>query len=173
MAVGRREDAIAILGTEVIAPAGLLGLALTTLTHSRTEIAEIFSLLSQNSTYPVMIHCAQGKDRTGLIVALVLMLLSVPSSKDPNHCYDRRYSSKAIGTDYMASARELVSDKEDRLQELRTKGLGDDFAGCQEGFVEGVEKFLQEGWGGVDGYLEGLGVERNERERLRKCLIAG
>ena len=171
MVTGHREAAVTILGMEVMAPAGLLGLALSTLAYSLTEIANIFSVLSRPSTYPVLIHCTQGKDRTGLIVVLVLLLLNLPSpARSDDSSGDGISVNEAIAADYMASARELVPEKEDRLRELREMGLGADFAECEPGFVEEIRKFLQE-CGGVERYLERVGVLKDAREGVRKCLI--
>jgi hypothetical protein len=40
-------------------------------------IASIFGLLADESSYPLVFHCEGGKDRTGLIAALVLGVLGV------------------------------------------------------------------------------------------------
>ena len=79
----------------------------------------------------------------------------------------------AIASDYLASEKELQPEREKRLEEIRAMGLTDEFAGCQEGFVEGVVEFLQEESGGVEGYLEKIGVKREEREEVRRYLMVG
>lgn len=45
--------------------------------HTKLEIAHTLRLLLDQSNVPVLIHCAHGKDRTGVIVALVLGCLEV------------------------------------------------------------------------------------------------
>ena len=45
---------------------------------SQPEIRDVLQLLADPSSYPVLVHCAVGKDRTGLLVALALALASVP-----------------------------------------------------------------------------------------------
>ena len=64
----------------------------------------------------------RGKDRTGLVVLLLLLLLKVPKA--------------AIIADYRASERELKAEMEERISDLRKAGLEKDFARCPEGFVE-------------------------------------
>jgi len=41
-------------------------------------LREIFDLLSLSSSYPVLIHCVGGKDRTGIVIALLLRVLGCP-----------------------------------------------------------------------------------------------
>ena len=38
----------------------------------------VFAALAEEETYPAVIHCAAGKDRTGIVVALVLRSAGVP-----------------------------------------------------------------------------------------------
>ncbi|MCJ1405632.1 hypothetical protein MMC11_008860 [Xylographa trunciseda] len=154
-----RPAAIRTLTTTVMAPQGLTPLGLTTLSSSHSEVLAIFTLLSVPASYPLLLHCTQGKDRTGLVILLVLLLCWVPVG--------------AIDKDYRASERELVPELEARLEELRAIGLGDDFAECPERFVETVLRWLADRWGGVEGYLEGVGVGSEMRERVRANLLVG
>lgn len=42
-----------------------------------TEIAQVFTAVAQPNATPVLIHCAAGKDRTGIVVALLLEAFGV------------------------------------------------------------------------------------------------
>lgn len=119
MATGYRTEAIGILGREVMAPRGLVGLGEDSLDHCTNELQKILTLLAKSSNYPTLIHCTQGKDRTGLVILLVLLLLEVPS--------------QAISTDYVASEGELESEKIERMKEITEIGLGEEFASCPPG----------------------------------------
>lgn len=44
----------------------------------QNELKQVFSLLSDPDHYPVLILCNSGKDRTGVVIALVLLALDVP-----------------------------------------------------------------------------------------------
>ena len=158
MAVGQRLEGIRVLGTEVMAPRGLIGLGEDTLAASTAEIRQVFQILGDAKAYPVMFHCTQGKDRTGVIAILVLLLCEVDES--------------VIESDYMASERELESQREVRVRYMSTVGLGPEFAACPEGFVAGIVQYLKQGWGGVEGYLESVGVDQELRRRVRGCLAA-
>jgi protein-tyrosine phosphatase len=44
----------------------------------RAELATALEVIADADNAPVVVHCAAGKDRTGVLVALVLRLLGVP-----------------------------------------------------------------------------------------------
>lgn len=48
-------------------PRGLVGLGLDTLDQSTREIREALSLYADPAALPSIVHCTQGKDRTGEI----------------------------------------------------------------------------------------------------------
>ena len=152
MVAGYRIEALSILGREVMAPRGLLGLGKDTLDFCHEEVRNVFCLLAEQTTYPVLIHCTQGKDRTGLIVILVLLLLQVPT--------------ESIVADYTASERELEPEKEARLKELGSIGLREEFFECPVGFVEDIKRYVDEEYSGVEGYLERCGVGQQMRNRV-------
>lgn len=157
MALGYRVEAIGILGREVMAPRGLVGLGEDSLDFSQGEICSCFRILAEPENYPILIHCTQGKDRTGLIVLLVLLLLEV--------------DVEAITADYVVSERELEVARESRMKEIRSIGLGEEFAGCPQGFVGAMKAYLDGKWGGVEGYLDGCGVDSRMREKIRWKLL--
>ncbi len=135
MALGSRDDAIHILGREVMKPRGLTGLGMDTLDHSQREIKQVFDILADESAYPVLVHCTQGKDRTGLIVLLALLLCHVKQD--------------AVRQDYVMSEKELEPEKEERLIEIKKVGLDESFAGCPDGFVEKIVQHINQRYGGV------------------------
>jgi protein-tyrosine phosphatase len=63
--LGYRLPAISILGQEVMAPRGLVRLGLDTLDHSGEEIQQALCLYTGSKSMPNLVHCTQGKDRTG------------------------------------------------------------------------------------------------------------
>lgn len=159
MAVGYRVEAISILGHEVMAPRGLIGLGKDSLDHSTSEIREIFTVLADSSNYPILIHCTQGKDRTGLAVILLLLLLDVPTLE-------------AISADYMASENELESERESRMEEIRQVGLGEEFIACPAGFVEAIAGHLKDVHGGVNEYLKRIGVDDRTQHKVKENMLA-
>jgi len=45
--------------------------------NQKPALARVFTALASGATYPVIVHCAGGKDRTGIVSALLLDLLGV------------------------------------------------------------------------------------------------
>lgn len=113
---------------------------------------------------PALLHCAAGKDRAGLTVAVVLLALGV----------DR----DAIAADYLESnaphRRYLVrrgAHAEGGLSPEVTELLAPLFEARAE-YLEAAFAQLDEVWGGSDRYLaEGLGFSAADRERLRGALL--
>ncbi|KAK4164906.1 protein-tyrosine phosphatase-like protein [Cladorrhinum sp. PSN259] len=165
LVLNRRMQALTLLGQKVMAPRGLLRLGLDTLDQSQPEIsASLHSLLPSSSSpnnissspLPVLIHCTQGKDRTGLIIILALLILQIPP--------------QAIAHDYRLTDRELLPDRESRLVEISEIGLPDEFANTSEDFVEHVINYLDENYGGLNSYLTKIGFAESHRIKLRETL---
>jgi protein-tyrosine phosphatase len=75
----------------------IVGMYRLILDEMRAEIQEVLAALASPDALPALIHCTAGKDRTGIIAALVLSLVGV----------DR----KTIGEDYRLSA-QFLRDQE-------------------------------------------------------------
>ena len=153
---GWRLDAIRILCSEVMEPRGLTGLAHDSLDHSKANIRAVFELLGDRSNYPVLIHCTQGKDRTGVVVILLLLLLEVPEA--------------LIDQDYRASPAELIKEEQERLKEIHSMGLGSTFAECPEGFVDSVRAYIDDHYGDVEAYLKACNVSGNTLDNIKSIM---
>ncbi len=111
---------------------------------------------------PILVHCHAGKDRTGVVVALVLLLAGV--------------GVEAIADDYALSgvqladmlARDRVSAVERGMDAVRAERL---FTVRREAMVETVER-IESDHGGAARYLAGLGLDAERIDRLRALLVA-
>ncbi|KAI4103689.1 MAG: hypothetical protein L6R37_003695 [Teloschistes peruensis] len=157
MALGRRTQAISVLGKEVIQPGGLVGQAKDTIDSSGIELKRILEILSNAGNYPIYFHCTQGKDRTGLVALLLLVILNIPLD--------------IIAVDYMASEGELLPERGDRIQELRAMGLSDDFANCPPNWVADVYHHITCNYGSSNGYFNCIGVGRDLRQKIKSNLL--
>ncbi|KAL8731359.1 MAG: hypothetical protein Q9166_003451 [cf. Caloplaca sp. 2 TL-2023] len=153
MAVGRRTEAISILGTEVIQPRGLIGQATDAIDSSGVELKQIFDVIADAGSFPIFFHCTSGKDRTGLVALLLLIILEVPLD--------------IASVDYMASEGELLVERDFRIQELRAMGLSDDFADCPPKWVMDVHEHITKTYGSCQAYFDQIGISEALRHQVR------
>ena len=107
--------------------------------------------------FPMVTHCTLGKDRTGLVVALILMTLGVPR--------------RAIEYDYARTDVEVEPKRDVILKEIAYTGLPPSWAYTAKDLVERVETFVQEKYGGIDAYLDFIGITLEERTAIRETLL--
>jgi protein-tyrosine phosphatase len=89
-------------------------------------------------------------------VLLVLLLLHVDLS--------------AAQHDYMLTQGELVTEREERLKDIRAIGLPDEFADCIPDFVEKVDEHIRDRYGSIEQYLEGAGVDKQMQRQVKANL---
>jgi protein-tyrosine phosphatase len=124
-------------------------------------IRSAIDLLGEPGTAPAVVYCAAGKDRTGVVCAIVLSLIGV----------DRA----TIAADYALSDAPAAALREWHLD----NGTPPDrlaAAGVFRAPREAMELFLatvDERFGSLDGYLAGIGVNvETARGRLAATLLA-
>lgn len=158
MIFGYRLDAIKVLSPHM-EEMGLVGLAKNSVDVCTKEMKQVFDVLADDRNWPVLVHCTQGKDRTGLIVMLVLWLVHVEDN--------------VVEEDYLLSEPELAPEKESRMREIGAIGLSEQFAVCPPGLTKAIHLHIQENYGGVEKYLlEKVGVSKETLENLRRRTLA-
>ena len=75
------KTATQIFSEEAMNPLGLFGLNKLMLIYAGQEIASVLRICSDPRNYPIAYHCSSGKDRTGLITALLLSVCGVSSEE--------------------------------------------------------------------------------------------
>jgi len=128
---------------------------------AREPIARIVRVLAA-STEPALFHCAAGKDRTGLVAAVVLGALGV---RDDD-----------IVEDYAATRRSL----ERIVDRLRTSSSYDyvftelppDTLHAEPETMERLLAHVADEWGSMRGYVLGSGVGESELASLEAALLA-
>jgi protein-tyrosine phosphatase len=144
-------------------PRGLIGLGQDTLDSAGSEIREVFDILTKDGSYPVLIHCTQGKDRTGLIIMLLLLLVKEAAGSD--------IPLTAIAADYSKSETELKPELESLMKEITDIGLDEEYAKTPPGFTEALKAYLDVKYGGAKAYLLSIGCEETNIEKLRRRLL--
>jgi protein-tyrosine phosphatase len=123
--------------------------------NSRQEaFRDIFTSIA-NAEGGVVFHCFAGKDRTGLVAALLLAINGVP----PEH----------IGADFAETDRQLAAQYLRWIAEAapQTRDEMRDELRCPPDRILGVLDHLQSRWGGVESYMEASGMEASAIDRLR------
>lgn len=152
-------------------PRGLIGLSQDTLDCAGAEIREIFDILAKDDSYPVLIHCTQGKDRTGLVVMLLLFLVADASASSSGEGQEIIPLS-AISLDYMKSESELQPELESLMKEITDIGLDEEYARTPSGFTEALRMYIDTKYGGVRSYLLSIGVGEEKIDKVRRTLLA-
>ncbi|MBV8783987.1 MAG: tyrosine-protein phosphatase [Gammaproteobacteria bacterium] len=124
------------------------------LRHMGAEIRAVLAAIAGAPEGPLLFHCVAGKDRTGLIAALLLALADV--------------EPQAIAADYALSTTELRAGYRARYPEVELRQIERALA-CPPAGVHDMLAFLAE-VGGVRRYLGGLGLSADEIARLRARL---
>jgi protein tyrosine/serine phosphatase len=133
------------------------------LEHHRAGVAAILTAIARAQSGPVLIHCHGGKDRTGMISALLLRLVGVPINT-----VDEDYAlTESLMTDKDRDWIESASTPEERHERRR---MMETYAPRGE-VMDQVLRVLEERHGGAEGYMRWAGVEGEDIERLRERLL--
>jgi protein-tyrosine phosphatase len=127
------------------------------------RLAAISRELVEPAALPALVHCASGKDRTGVFVALLLAVARVPRSTIVD---DYVLTRTCLGEQYLIDCRRWVAER---------GGVWEDYAYLFDTPPERMEStldHLDRRWGGADQYLLAHGLSHEEVERLRELLTA-
>ena len=162
-----RADGVTYLHRELVDDASLrrLGEAanmferyLVMLNTRQSAFREIFTSIAR-AEGGLVFHCFAGKDRTGLVAAMVLALADVPPDEI---AADFGETDLQLADAYEKWISEAPADKRDEMRdELR----------CPPERILGVLDYLETKWGGVASYLEASGMDSADIDRLRTRLL--
>jgi protein-tyrosine phosphatase len=120
------------------------------------------SVLAEPDAVPALLFCSAGKDRTGLVSALVLGALGV-SDDEIVADYSRTEQNMRGGFREAVEARAVAAGIGE--QEMAVK------VGAPPALMRDVLAWLRQHYGGVAGYLLHNGLTRPELEALRQRLV--
>jgi protein-tyrosine phosphatase len=113
-----------------------------------TGMATIARAISAPDGVPAVIHCAAGKDRTGVVSALLLAAVGVPE--------------ETIVEDYVLSQSCFASPWDDTCEPLDVE--------CPPELMASTLAYLERRYGGAAAYLRRAGMAADELRRLRSSL---
>jgi len=138
----------------------LVGLYRVMLDFADLRLLELVRAVSY-AEGPTLIHCAAGKDRTGVSVALLLRLVGV----EREHVV-ADYLASAEAYDAIAARLEIVAGREHRETLPRA------FFEVPVEAIESVLDYWDSHDGGAEGWLDKVGAETGLADRLRSTLLA-
>lgn len=141
-------------------PEDLIGLYRVMLDYADLRLLELVREVSE-AEGPTLIHCAAGKDRTGVSVALLLRLIGVDRDQ--------------VVADYLATqdAFEEIAARLNIMAGVEHRAtLPAQFFEVRVEAIESVLDYWDSHDGGAEGWLTGVGAEKGLVDRLRSTLLA-
>ncbi|MCK9496574.1 MAG: tyrosine-protein phosphatase [Dehalococcoidia bacterium] len=135
------------------------------LDYAGESIRQIFEVLADPASYPLVVHCTAGKDRTGVTTAMALDLAGVDRAvieadfELTNRDTDRWLTWSVAHARFGGSQGERNPDEERRRFGVPAEAIGV--------FLDG----LDERYGGVRGYLGSLGLSEDVFASVRRNLV--
>jgi len=160
LALGTRLAAYAETG-----PQGFVRAYDEILEHGVGAYRTIFTHIRDRSDEPLVIHCTAGKDRTGVVVMLILNLAGVP-----NEVISEEYELTQAGLRHEMEVWVPLLLKEPAYN-------GDEDAvrrslSARKDSMMGTLELLESKYGGAEGYLvKHLGFSKEDTEKIRRNLI--
>jgi len=120
-------------------------------THSSDELRAILRLISDEQALPALFYCVAGKDRTGIVAAIILGLLDVPDD--------------IIAADYAATAdtfdrfMELAAQDGDPLELTGGHRVDPSLLSAEAETMLAFLGWIRAGHGSVANLVAGLGVD--------------
>jgi protein-tyrosine phosphatase len=109
---------------------------------------------------PVLFHCFAGKDRTGLVAAMMLSIAGV--------------EPESIGADFAETDLQLAGRYEEWLAKAspeRLQSMRDELR-CPPEWMLSTLDYVNQKWGGVEGYLEAAGLPSSTIALLQSKLTS-
>lgn len=129
--------------------------------RNRKQLAQIFDLMADPDNYPLLFNCTLGKDRTGMVAALLLTALGVPEETVRQ---DYMLSNEFINLEQLAH---LASGLSTHAQESITV-----IVSAHEDYLDLAFSKMRKEYGSVDKYLsKGLQLDGNKRNQLKDILL--
>ena len=121
----------------------------------------VLRVLSDDANHPIVFHCAAGKDRTGLVAALLLSLLGV--------------DDETVAADYALTSEHIEELMERHRAQASAQGstveVSDALLAADASVMRNVLVELRRRYGSAEAYLESYGLEPSAVAALRASLL--
>ena len=127
----------------------------------QTQIRDILALLADPAARPALYHCAAGKDRTGVISALLLGLGGVAADTIAE---DYALTGRYLWDRYLAFDPSAVLGRFENWEQFQRKT-------CSPGVMLKVLGHLDDRYGGVEAYCRSTGLTDDQIDSLRNAIV--
>jgi protein-tyrosine phosphatase len=135
----------------------LVGLYQLMLDHCADGFVEATRLVADASHHPLVFQCAAGKDRTGVLAALVLATAGV--------------DDETIALDYARTAAVIDVIRSRLADRPSAREVPEKFLAVEAATMRELLRGVRDEYGSVPGYLHARGLEPEVAEALRAALV--
>lgn len=130
-------------------------------TDYQKQMEKLFTLLTKETSYPVLIECGAGSDRTGYVVSLIMSALNIPEEQIFN---DYLFSNSCVQAANEANfGSNLPTDQQEALTVLLS---------AQKSFLQYSFEKIRMDNSSMDQYLtKKLHLTPQKREKLQQILL--
>lgn len=130
------------------------------------HLGSFFTTVAADGMTPLLLHCSAGKDRTGVLAALILLLLGVPR--------------ESVLADYLKTGQhhgiarfeaDLALQLETVLGQTPAPEMVKVIAGVRGIYLDSAIEEVTARYGSIESYFAGAGVDREQVREFRSRLI--
>lgn len=140
-----------------------------TLKGAQSAVRQVISLLADGN--PVIAHCYAGKDRTGFTVATVLEAVGVERDAIYTDFLRSNEAVPRLRDSILESIRNRTEEATDEIVTFAGARLTEEVLGVRDVYLHTARRVVDQKYGGVDGYLQAIGVTPDQVQRLRASLV--
>ena len=123
-------------------------------------------LCASGEALPLLVHCTHGKDRTGVLVALLLYACGVPEEEIiKDYTLSHEWGCSVEGKWAMRQA------LPERVRYVMRQEILDEWCEAPEFVLRDLFGKLKKEYGSVNGYLDSIGVDASMRGRIQEQML--
>jgi protein-tyrosine phosphatase len=129
------------------------------------HLPQLVSSLAAGET-PLLVHCTAGKDRTGVVIALLLGFLGAPVEEiHRDYLLSENFGRRRRGSN------DLRKHYQDTLGYVPEEGIMQALVGVDTSYIDAALMIVQDKWGSIDNYFAAAGIGELERAALAEVLV--
>lgn len=129
------------------------------LEKQKKELQSVFQTMLKYPKGSILFHCSAGKDRTGVVAALLLMLCGVPD--------EQVIADYTLTTDLLTPIKPLFYEQ---AKTQMTAEAFDLLFGAPAGNMQKMIEHIRQGYGCVSSYMTDIGIDPAQQAQLRRMM---